>query len=332
MSSIARNALSYLVWPAILALPLTLTQEVFPSLNYRNVFPNEWYDTAPRDFSYKNTSMWPSPLGLSLGLGAVVVGQFFMLLYFIYFARPAGQHLAEATGKKDSNSSSTTTNISPYVAIQKEGARAYELSEGLLTHLAQPEGFVMLGSYLIGTWMFGLMPKSYYSFTGGINWLHVLLQLLLQDGIQYSMHMIEHVMKGESVVFGYKITWPFNLYANSHKPHHRFTNPRLFDAFNGSAMDTFLMILLPLYITSQIIDANVWSYMAFGSLYANWLTLIHSEYHHPWETLFRTIGLGTAADHHVHHKLFNYNYGHLFMYYDWIFGTYKNPTTVRYFN
>jgi len=27
----------------------------------------------------------------------------------------------------------------------------------------------------------------------------------------------------------------------------------------------------------------------------------------------RWLGVGTAADHHVHHKLFKYNYGHLFM-------------------
>ena len=100
----------------------------------------------------------------------------------------------------------------------------------------------------------------------------------------------------------------------SHKPHHRFTNPRLFDAFNGSATDTFLMILVPLFLTSRLVHCNVWSYMAFGSLYANWLTLIHAEYSHPWDPLFRKLGLGTAADHHVHHKLFKFNYGHTFMY------------------
>eukprot|EP01035_Chromulina_nebulosa_P019974 gene19974-25943_t len=128
----------------------------------------------------------------------------------------------------------------------------------------------MLGGYLIGTWMFGLMPASYYSFSG------------------------EHRLDPR-------------LYKASHKPHHRFTNPR-------------------------IVPANVWSYMAFGSLYANWLTLIHSEYSHPWDSLFRKIGFGTAADHHVHHKLFVYNFGHLFMYWDKLFGTYKSPSEVALFN
>lgn len=37
------------------------------------------------------------------------------------------------------------------------------------------------------------------------------------------------------------------------------------------------------------------------------------------------VGFGTAADHHVHHKLFKYNFGHLFMYWDSVCGTYRDP-------
>lgn len=62
-----------------------------------------------------------------------------------------------------------------------------------------------------------------------------------------------------------------------------------------------------------------------GRSYANWLALIHSEYRHPWDPLFKTFGLGTAADHHVHHAKFKYNYGHLFMYWDMACGTYLDP-------
>ena len=203
---------SYLVWPGIVALPLVLTYKEL----YRDVFPADWYDSVPRDFWYANRNVWPSPVGLSLGLGAVVVGQFFMLIYFCY---RRGGYLGQLK------------------AIQKEGARPYELLEGLFTHLSQPEGFVLLGGYLIGTWMFGLMPASYYSFSGGINWLHVVAQLLIQDLTQYVMHYLEHA----------SLHWYAKIYINSHKPHHRFTNPRLFDAFNGSLADTFLMILVRLF-------------------------------------------------------------------------------------
>ena len=196
------------LWSAIITVPLLL------SVNdtYKEVFPATWYDSSPRD-SWNNP-VYPSPLGLSLGILAVVVGQVFVLLYF--WARRSG-YLGITT------------------SVQKSGAPAYEFSEGLLTHLAQPEGFVMLGSYLIGTWMFGLMPASYYSFKGGINWVHVIMQLLLQDGIQYLMHLVEHKLDPR-------------LYKASHKPHHKFTNPRLFDAFNGSATGTNFTNLIPYVI------------------------------------------------------------------------------------
>jgi sterol desaturase/sphingolipid hydroxylase (fatty acid hydroxylase superfamily) len=273
------------------------------AFNYKHVFPSEWYDEYPVNHNPFSKSEgvvpeWPKPLGLSLGISAVIVGHAFLLLYFML--RREGV-------------------LGSIKSVQKEGARKYQLAEALVTHLAQPEGFVMLGAYLTGTWMLGLMPSTYYAFTGGINWLHVFAQLLLQDFFQYCMHQLEHRLSPE-------------LYKKSHKPHHRFTNPRLFDAFDGSPTDTFLMILVPLYLTALCVPANVWSYMAFGSLYANWLVLIHAEYPHVWDGVFRRIGFGTAADHHVHHKLFKYNFGHTFMYWDRIFGTYRDPADVSLFN
>ncbi len=325
---------SWLVWPLIIALPLMLTQTIVPSLHYSSVFPAAWYDIKPKDYGASDADR-PSPLGLTLGLLAVVVGQIFTLLYFSFIALPAGKQRAIAELKKQD---AVKYQDTAFVAIQKEGARPYALREGIITHLAQPEGFVLLGGYLIGTWMFGWMPPSYYSFAGGINWMHVFQQLLYQDSLQYMMHMIEHSIKGTGIIkfpftsYCYEFKWPFNLYAVSHKPHHVFTNPRFFDAFNGSVTDTTLMILIPLFMTAYLVDANVWSYMTFGSLYANWLCLIHSEYNHPWDPLFRKLGFGTAADHHVHHKLFTSNFGHLFMYCDWLFGTYRDPKQVDLFN
>ena len=61
------------------------------------------------------------------------------------------------------------------------------------------------------------------------------MQLLLQDGIQYLMHLVEHKLDPR-------------LYKASHKPHHKFTNPRLFDAFNGSATGTNFTNLIPYVI------------------------------------------------------------------------------------
>jgi hypothetical protein len=280
---------SAIVWPLLFTLPLAMTLPGSPLL-YSQIFPEVWYE-----YDHSDPEGRPKPLGLCLGLLAVAIGQLFVLMVFYFF-----KYGYFSFGREP-------------LSIQTKGARPYEFFEGLVTHLSQPEGFVLMGGYLSGTWMFRLMPSSYYSFEGGIEWPKVVLCLVLQDGIQYIMHRLEHDAHPK-------------FYQFSHKPHHKFKNPRLFDAFNGSVLDTICMILIPLYVTANLVHCNVWTYMAFGSSYANWLTLIHSEYTFPWDRVFHCLGFGTPADHHVHHAFFKYNYGHLFMWFDMIVGTYKNPS------
>ena len=279
---------SAVVWPLMSTLPLLLTAEDLPT-HYSKVFPSKWYTFDPEIDS-------PKPLGLTLGIFAVFIGHVFLIPIFYLYSHG----YLSGSGKKPQS-------------IQTAGARKYFFSEGLQTHLSQPEGFVLLSLYLSFTWMLNLMPESYYSFEGHIQWSRVFSCLTIQDGLQYAMHRLEHSISPE-------------FYKKSHKPHHRFTNPRVFDAFNGSVPDTVLMILIPLFATANIVrDCNVWTYMAFGSMYANWLVLIHSEYVFPWDGIFRKLGLGTPGDHHVHHKVFKYNYGHLFMWFDQVCGTYRDP-------
>jgi sterol desaturase/sphingolipid hydroxylase (fatty acid hydroxylase superfamily) len=266
----------------MLTVPLLLSSPYSPT-SYETIFPARWYEYDAQER--------PKPLGLCLGILAVAVGQMWTLIFFYLFKF---KYLGTIT------------------SIQSKGARKYEFGEGLATHLAQPEGFGLLIGYLATTWMLHWMPHSYYNFEGTIQWRLLAFCLVIQDGIQFTMHYLEHIV---SPVF----------YRLSHKPHHRFTNPRLFDAFNGSLPDTICMIIVPLFLTAHIVHCNVWTYMAFGSSYACWLTLIHSEYCFPWDGIFRKLGLGTPADHHVHHKFFKYNYGHLFMWFDQLAGTYRDP-------
>lgn len=314
----ARGILPWLglsVWPLMLFLPLFLNHA--PGYHYSNVFPRTWYTVRGEnwlDKSIEEGGVWEwgtsyllgrdigsgdkplrHPLGLSLGISAVAVGHLFLLIYFRL-------HQQQLLGK-------TTP-------IQSRGAVKYVYSSALKNHLSQPGGFLLLGLYLTLTWVFDLLPHSYYSFEGGIQYDRVAMCLICQDFVQFVMHRLEHVAHPK-------------MYRISHKPHHKFTNPKLFDAFDGSVPDTAIMILIPLFVTAHVVrDCNVWTYMAFGSSYANWLTLIHSEVTFPWEKYFRPLGLGTAADHHVHHKFFKYNFGHLFMWFDWIAGTYRSPNDV----
>ena len=305
--------LGALIWPFMLFLPLLLNHTT--QFHYTNLFPRSWYTIHGKNWLDKSVEMggiweWGTknlfrfdhnqplrhPLGLSLGISAVAVGHVFLLLYFRL-------HQQQVLGKT--------------LPVQRRGAVQYIYSEALQNHLSQPGGFLLLGLYLTITWVFDMLPPSYYSFVGGIQYTRVALCLICQDLVQFVMHKIEHVAHPK-------------MYRISHKPHHKFTNPKLFDAFDGSVPDTAIMILIPLFVTAHIVrDCNVWTYMAFGSTYANWLTLIHSEIVFPWEPrLFRSLGLGTSADHHVHHKFFKYNFGHLFMWFDMIVGTYRNPREV----
>jgi len=61
--------------------------------------------------------------------------------------------------------------------IQKAAAVPSSFWRDAAGHLAQPEGFLLLGSYLAGSWMFRIMPESYYSGDGGVNLVHVFLQV-----------------------------------------------------------------------------------------------------------------------------------------------------------
>lgn len=329
------------VWPLMSVLPLLLTNEDLPT-HYSKLFPPHWYQneyqyeydgngsvngnehmqfgnatSMDMNNSYNhNHSNSPKPLGLALGIFAVFMGHVFLIpIFYMYAYANKNDPSKQIKSSSPSQSLSSSYKFQPK-AIQTAGARTYDFMEGLQTHLSQPEGFILLSLYLTLTWMLNLMPSTYYSFTahqGSIQWSRVFLSLVIQDGLQYIMHRLEHSVSPA-------------FYQKSHKPHHRFTNPRLFDAFNGSMADTILMILIPLFATANLVrDCNVWTYMAFGSMYANWLVLIHSEVSFPWDKGFRRLGLGTPGDHHVHHKVFKYNYGHLFLWFDFIGGTYRDP-------
>lgn len=202
--------------------------------------------------------------------------------------------------------------------IQNKEHYKYNIFESLYKHFSYPEGFILLILYLTLTWECKLLPYSYYNFNDNINFKSVFIYLLCLDLLQYIMHRCEHNLSKN-------LPYLYNL---SHKLHHRHLNPKFFDAFSGSIIDTFFMILIPLFITSNFIKLNGWSYIISGCIYSSWLTLIHSQFSHPWDSIFHKFSLGTPADHHVHHITFKFNYGHLFMFWDKLFGTYKDPKDI----
>lgn len=180
-----------------------------------------------------------------------------------------------------------------------------------LAHFAKPSSFALLIAYLSLIWKASAQPESYYDEDiAKLRWSHVLAQLVVVDAFTYINHLAEHSLA--------------ELYRLSHKPHHRFTSPELFDAFDGSFLDTLLIILLPLFATCRLLAfVNAWSYIAFGFVYSVHFMMIHSERPHPFDELIRSrFGVYTAVDHHLHHAKFVVNYAHFFTFWDRVFGTY----------
>jgi hypothetical protein len=157
--------LSMFVWPLIVSLPLVLSSSWSP-ISYKDVFPAEWYDIDT------SAAFKPKPLGLILGIVAVVIGQKAVITFFYLFKFG---HLSATPGQE------------PTLVQRSKAFAPYQFKDAVASHLFQPEGFVLLGVYLATTWMFHLMPNSYYSFDGSIQWRETFLCLVLQDGFQFTM-------------------------------------------------------------------------------------------------------------------------------------------------
>ena len=99
---------------------------------------------------------WPSPVGLTLGILAVLFAQILVILY--HYAR---------------------LQWSATRRVQKD-PRPYEFWEGIRSHLGNPGGVLMMVAYLCLTWMYDIMPCSYYHFDGGVRWWMVGLQICSQ--------------------------------------------------------------------------------------------------------------------------------------------------------
>ncbi len=227
----------------------------------------------------------PPWMGLGLGLASVAVGHAGVLVYHGCRRRLVGRLAPSVIGRP----------------------RPYRVRDAVGRHLCAPEGLALLTVYLVGS--FPYLPAGYRSWNGSVDWLAVAAQLVVVDALQYVAHRVEH-----------RLGW---LYRAVHKPHHRVTEPTLLDAYSGSVADTLAMVVVPLALTSRLVPSNLWSYAAFGSVYANQLVLIHSEFEHAWDGAARRLGIGTPRDHHQHHRDPRVNLGHILTWWDRLASTYR---------
>jgi len=152
---------------AQLLVPLIATATFAAIRSARVEMPAEGVDAAR--CAEERWGGWPSPVGLTLGILCAAFGQVLAVVYQYARYRWAPNALR----------------------IQPE-PRPYSFSEAVATHARQPGGGLILVLYLSGTWMFDLMPCSYYSFGGGVRPHIVAAQIISQDLLQYVMHWLEH--------------------------------------------------------------------------------------------------------------------------------------------
>lgn len=258
----------------------------------------------------------PQSRGLIYGLTGVVICQFLIIIY---------QFLRRETQIREA---SEQVRIQP----KRKGFFLENFWKDTSNHFMNPSAFSLMLPYLVLTWLLNLMPSSYYvlysnstsstvaSFEENLNYQwpsfkNILLQLLIVDYFTYCYHIIEHNIP--------------RLYINSHKPHHKYVSPQLFNAFDGSFVDTILLILLPLFTTAQLCHVTNWDYIIFGSVYSTHFTLIHSEYEHIFDDILQKLFVNTSEDHHVHHAFPKYNYSHFFTIFDKVAGTYKSGKELK---
>ena len=174
-------------------------------------------------------------------------------------------------------------------------------------HFLTPSGFPMLTAYFLITYGCGKMHPSYFNTKIEVRCYIVLSALLFIDFLMYIIHRAEHALK-----------------STFHHNHHVHQRPKWFNAFDAHVMDTAFLILVPLHVTTYIFHLCMFEYILFGLVISTIFTLIHSEREvFFFDSFAKKIGLGTSHFHAQHHLFRNVNYGHVFTYWDRIFGTFK---------
>jgi sterol desaturase/sphingolipid hydroxylase (fatty acid hydroxylase superfamily) len=187
------------------------------------------------------------------------------------------------------------------------GSKIRAKIDRFFVHFFTPSGFPILTIYFLFTYGCGKMHQSYYDTKIEVRGYIVFSALLLIDFLMYIIHRAEHALK-----------------STLHHHHHVHQRPKWFHAFDAHVMDTVFLILVPLHATTSIFHFCMFEYILFGLLISTMFTLIHSEREvFFFDRFAKNLGLGTSHFHAQHHFYRNVNFGHIFEYWDLLFGTFK---------
>jgi len=105
-----------------------------------------------------------------------------------------------------------------------------------------------------------------------------------------------------------------------HKLHHRYKNTTPYSAFSFHPLDGWLQGS-PYHMFVFVFPMHKLLYFAVLFMVGLWTMNIHDRWTFDWW------GVNGAAHHTIHHTKFLYNYGQYTIFWDWVFGTWKDPWT-----
>ena len=155
-------------------------------------------------------------------------------------------------------------------------------------------------------WIGNFFPNSIYDseYTIDIhnNFITILLHVITTDALQYMTHVIGH-----------------KVWKSSHFVHHKHTQPSSDISFDTGICDAILQLILPLFTSIHIIYPNKSELLLFGLFYMNWLQYIHSNNLYDFK---KNKLLVSPHFHKLHHQYHCKNFGHVFIIWDKLGGTF----------
>ena len=155
---------------------------------------------------------------------------------------------------------------------------------------------------LLGTFgALGFLPPE-MEHHGLVSFYHLIWMAVLQDGVQFVIHVWEH-----------------RCHLRSHNRHHKNVHPCSLDAFHTGWIDAIVQLMAPLGVTLWAIRPNKTTAGVFGACYSLWLQWIHAD--DPASLKLHSKVFVTPAFHRRHHTHPYTNLGHVLVWWDWLYGT-----------
>lgn len=137
---------------------------------------------------------------------------------------------------------------------------------------------------------------------GLVSLYNLVCMAVLQDGIQFAIHVGEH-----------------RCHLRSHNIHHKNVHPCSLNAFQTGWVDAIVQLIVPLGVTLWAIRPNKTTAGVFGAWYSLWLQWIHAD--DPASLKLHSRVFVTPAFHRRHHTHPYTNLGHVLVCWDQLTGT-----------